>query len=578
MTPSAIAIPARILLSRRPRVSRAPVGRGGASRVVSVRAAAGNRLRGKKEYVPTDRVASLQNEGAYAVLAAANALEAKGKDIVHLEIGQPGFPSPAHVVDAGVEAITGGKTKYSNPSGIPNLKCAIAEYVTRTRGVATSPAQVVVGPGAKPGLFFPTLALVQPGDEVMYPDPGFPTYRAMIEVAGATPVPVPLRPDGASFDMAAFRSKVSDRTKLIVLNSPANPTGGVMPREDVEEVAAIATSADAWVLSDEIYSRLTYDQSEGATSAYSLPDMKERTVLVDGFSKTYCMTGWRLGWAVMPEALAARTELLAVHSYGCVATFTQEAGVAALEGPQDQVDEMVAEYKKRRDFVVSALNAIDGVECPIPAGAFYAFPDVSSFGMTSKQIANLLLNEGGVAVLPGTDFGANGEGKIRLSYVGDMDTLKEGCARIAKVLGKLSSEKKDDDSSKEKKSNDNSSYIITPDSSKGNVGNAMPVIGGGGGGLGANMTWEELDEKVNTYPMDRKFQAIGEGGQSFIDEVVALIEKALGRSVPSGNVTTRPSKKGKYVAVNVTVRLENGNEVLEVYGALKSCERVKWFL
>ena len=198
--------------------------------------------------------------------------------------------------------------------------------------------------------------------------------------------------------------------------------------------------------------------------------------------------------------------------------------------------------------------------------------------MTSKQIANLLLNEGGVAVLPGTDFGANGEGKIRLSYVGDMDTLKEGCARIAKVLGKLSSEKKDDDSSKEKKSNDNSSYIITPDSSKGNVGNAMPVIGGGGGGLGANMTWEELDEKVNTYPMDRKFQAIGEGGQSFIDEVVALIEKALGRSVPNGNVTTRPSKKGKYVAVNVTVRLENGNEVLEVYGALKSCERVKWFL
>jgi putative lipoic acid-binding regulatory protein len=389
---------------------------------------------------------------------------------------------------------------------------------------------------------------------------------------------VPLRPDGASFDMAAFRSKVSDRTKLIVLNSPANPTGGVMPRVDVEEVAAIATSADAWVLSDEIYSRLTYDQSEGATSVYSLPDMKERTVLVDGLSKTYCMTGWRLGWAVMPEALAARTELLAVHSYGCVATFTQEAGVAALEGPQDQVDEMAAEYKRRRDFVVSALNAIDGVECPKPAGAFYAFPDVSSFGMTSKQIADLLLNDGGVAVLPGTDFGANGEGKIRLSYVGDMDTLKEGCARISKVLGKLSSEDDADDASKEKKSKDDSSYIITPDSSKGNVGNAMPVIGGGGGGLGANMTWEELDEKVNTYPMDRKFQAIGEGGQSFIDEVVALIEKALGRNVPSGNVTTRPSKKGKYVAVNVTVRLENGNEVLEVYGALKSCASVKWFL
>ena len=240
MTPHATAlVPARILLARRPRSS--PAGRAEARIVRTVRAAEGSRLRAKKEYVPTDRVLSLKNEGAYAVLAAANALEAKGRDIVHLEIGQPGFPSPPHVVDAGVEAIRGGKTKYSNPSGTPNLKLSIAEYVTRTRGVETSPDQVVVGPGAKPGLFFPTLALVQPGDEVIYPDPGFPTYRAMIEVAGATPVPVPLRPDGASFDMDAFRSKISTTTKLVVLNSPANPTGGVMPREDVETVAALAT-------------------------------------------------------------------------------------------------------------------------------------------------------------------------------------------------------------------------------------------------------------------------------------------------------------------------------------------------
>ena len=320
-------------------------------------------------------------------------------------------------------------------------------------------------------------------------------------------------------------------------------------------------SQDAWVLSDEIYSRLTYDRAEGAVSIYSLPNMKERVVLVDGFSKTYCMTGWRLGWAVMPEALARRTELLAVHSYGCVATFTQEAGVAALEGPQDSVDEMVDEYMRRRDFVVGALNDIDGVECPTPDGAFYAFPDVSSFGKTSKEIADLLLNEGGVAVLPGTDFGANGEGKIRLSYVGDMDTLKEGCDRIAKVLTKLGSKDEADDVSAEKKRRDE-----------------IPVTRGAPGTLGANMTWEELDEKVNTYPMDRKFQAIGPGGQAFVDEVVALIEKAVGRSVPGDDVTSRPSKKGKYVAVNVTVRLENGNEVLDVYAALKSYEAVKWFL
>ena len=213
-------------------------------------------------------------------------------------------------------------------------------------------------------------------------------------------------------------------------------------------------SQDAWVLSDEIYSRLTYDRTEGAVSIYSLPNMKERVLLVDGFSKTYCMTGWRLGWAVMPEALARRTDLLAVHSYGCVATFTQEAGVAALEGPQDSVNEMVDEYMRRRDFVVGALNDIDGVECPTPDGAFYAFPDVSSFGKTSKEIADLLLNEGGVAVLPGTDFGANGEGKIRLSYVGDMDTLKEGCDRIAKVLTKLGSKDEADDASAEKKRRD----------------------------------------------------------------------------------------------------------------------------
>lgn len=386
----------------------------------------------------SDRVSTLQNEGAYAVLAKATALEREGRDIVHLEIGQPGFPTPEHIVEAGVDAIRGGKTKYAAPDGAPSLREAIAAHVSETRGVAVSPDEVVVGPGAKPGLFFPTLALVNPGDTVVYPDPGFPTYRAMIEVAGGIPAPAPLRPDGASFDMAALADLVRSRKpRLIVLNSPANPTGGVMPREDVEAVARLAEEHGAWILSDEIYSRLVYADGDAdaakekkAFSAFSVPGARARTVLVDGFSKTYCMTGWRLGWAVMPAHLARKVELLAVHSYGCVAAFTQEAGVAALTGPQDDHAEMLAEYRRRRDFVVAALNKIEGVKCPVPQGAFYAFPDVSAFGKTSAEIADGLLRDAGVAVLPGTDFGANGEGKIRLSYVGEMATLEEGMRRI----------------------------------------------------------------------------------------------------------------------------------------------------
>ena len=394
----------------------------------------------------SDRVSTLQNEGAYAVLAKATALEREGRDIVHLEIGQPGFSTPEHIVEAGVGAIRGGKTKYAAPDGAPSLREAIATHVSETRDVAVSPDEVVVGPGAKPGLFFPTLALVDPGDAVVSPDPGFPTYRAMIEVAGGIPVPAPLRTDGASFDMRKLSEIVrSTKPKLIVLNSPANPTGGVMPREDVEAVVRLAEEHGAWILSDEIYSRLVYAAENGdaaesgkAFSAVSVPGARARTVLVDGFSKTYCMTGWRLGWAVMPAPLARKVELLAVHSYGCVAAFTQEAGVAALTGPRDDCDAMVAEYRRRRDFVVTALDAIEGVKCPVPEGAFYAFPDVSAFGMSSREIADGLLYDAGVAVLPGTDFGANGEGKIRLSYVGEMATLEEGVRRIKAYFDGLS--------------------------------------------------------------------------------------------------------------------------------------------
>ena len=359
-------------------------------------------------YEPTDRVSQLQNEGAYAVLAAATELEREGRDIVHLEIGQPGFPSPEHVVEAGVDAIRGGKTKYSSPDGTPALREAIADYVTRTRDVPVTPDEVVVGPGAKPGLFFPTLALVQPGDEVIYPDPGFPTYRAMIQVAGAVPVPVPLRPDGASFDMDAFRAAITPATKLIVLNSPANPTGGVMPSDDVEEVARVATENDAWVLR----MRSTADW---CTRRRRHPRIGTQRLLDPRHARSYGARGRiqqdvlhdRMAIGMGGDALRARrVELLVVHSVGCTATFTQEAGLAALVGPQEGVDAMVEEYRRRRDFVVGALNDIPGVSCPVPEGAFYAFPDVSSFG-------TLVQGGGGQAVERGRRRGTPGDGLRR---------------------------------------------------------------------------------------------------------------------------------------------------------------------
>jgi len=383
------------------------------------------------------RVRPLKNEGAYAVLAAAQALERQGRNIVHLEIGQPAYPTPPHVVAAGKAAIDAGQTKYCAPGGTLELKQEVAKYVQRTRGgEPVTPEQVVVGPGAKPGLFFPALALIEPGDEVLYPDPGFPTYEAMVHVAGGVPKPVPLTADGASLQMDALRGALSSRTKLLVLNSPNNPTGGVMPQADVEEVARLAKEHDFWVLTDEIYTRLVYDGQVPA-SVFTVEGMRERSVLVDGFSKTYCMTGWRLGWMVMPAWLAKRVELLLVHSVGCTATFTQAAGVAALTGPQSSVEQMVEDYREKRDFVVRAMNDIPGVSCAVPQGAFYAFPDISGLGRSCQEVADYLLEEGGVAVLPGTDFGANGEGHIRISYVCDMDTLQEGCQRIARALQKL---------------------------------------------------------------------------------------------------------------------------------------------
>ncbi len=379
----------------------------------------------------TDRVTPLRPEGAYAVLAQAQALEAQGRKIVHLEIGQPDFPTPANVSEAGIAAIRLGKTKYTPPAGIPQFRAIIADYAGRLRGLKIDPAQVVVSCGSKPGLFFPTLALVASGDEVLYPDPGFPTYEAMIRVAGGIPVPVPLREEKQfSFDLDVFDASISERTKLIVLNSPGNPTGGVIPFEDLEHIAGKARQHNCWVLSDEIYTQLVYD-GDSAHSIAEIDEMLERTVIVDGFSKTYSMTGWRLGYMITPVALAERLELLITHATGCTAAFTQYAGMEALTGSQDFVAGMVSEYQRRRDRMLELVNAIPGVHAQKPQGAFYIFPNVKSYGLSSKEIATRLIDEAGVAVLAGTDFGAGGEGYLRLVYAVSMEVIEEGVEKMA---------------------------------------------------------------------------------------------------------------------------------------------------
>jgi aspartate aminotransferase len=384
-----------------------------------------------------DRVTHLAPEGAYFVLARAQALEAQGREIIHLEIGQPDAPTFANIAEAGIQAIREGQTRYNPPAGIPPLRQALAADAGRRRGLDVAPEEVVVGPGAKPILFFPALAVVQPGDEVIYPDPGFPTYADMVGVAGGTPVPIPLSEhNDFAFDLDAFDAAVNDRTRLIVLNSPSNPTGGVLSLEVLEHVAAAARRHDAWVLSDEIYSRLVFDGAT-APSIASLPGMRERTIICDGFSKIYAMTGWRLGYGIMPVELAERVALLLTHSIGCTATFTQYAGLEAINGPQEQAEAVVAEYERRRDVLVSGLNAIPGVHCRTPQGAFYAFPNITALGKPSDWLANYLLEEAGVAVLSGTAFGPRGEGYLRLVYANSIANLELGLERIAEALSRL---------------------------------------------------------------------------------------------------------------------------------------------
>lgn len=383
-----------------------------------------------------DRVARLAPEGAYYMLGRAQALEAAGRNIIHLEIGQPDSPTFENIVQAGVRAIQEGYTRYTPSAGIMELRQAIAADASRRRGVPFDAGQVIVGPGAKPALFFPTLALVHPGDEVIYPDPGFPTYPAMIEVAGGIPVPVPLREeDDFTFDLEVFDRLVNKRTRMIVLNSPSNPTGGVMPLSTLEHIAAITQERDIWVLSDEIYARLVY--TSPAPSIVSIPGMADRTIICDGFSKTYAMTGWRLGYGIMPKPLAERVELLLTHSVGCTASFTQVAGLEAISGPQEQAEAVIAEYRHRRDVLVEGLNAIPGVSCRLPQGAFYAFPNITRFGRSSEWIAEYLLEEAGVALLPGTSFGRYGEGYLRLCFANSIQNIQEALKRIRDALAKL---------------------------------------------------------------------------------------------------------------------------------------------
>jgi aspartate aminotransferase len=384
----------------------------------------------------SERVSQLEPEGAYYMLAKAQALEAAGRGIIHLEIGQPDVPTFENIAQAGMDAIQEGYTLYTPSAGIPALRSSIAADAGTRRGVHFTSEQVVVGPGAKPALFFPTLALVQPGDEVIYPDPGFPTYQAMIQVAGGVPKSVPLREEqDFTFDLEAFDRLVSEHTRLVILNSPSNPTGGVMPTDALEHIARVAVERDFWVLSDEIYSRLTYDTP--APSIITQPGMSERTIICDGFSKTYAMTGWRLGYGIMPAPLAQRVELLLTHSVGCTASFTQVAGLEALQGPQEAVERVVAEYRRRRDTLVSGLNAIPGVRCRMPQGAFYVFPNISAFGKTSDWLAEYLLEQAGVALLPGTSFGSNGEGYLRLCFANSLENIQKALARMAEAFRRL---------------------------------------------------------------------------------------------------------------------------------------------
>jgi aspartate aminotransferase len=382
------------------------------------------------------RMDRIGTETAFEAAARARALEATGRSVVHLELGEPDFDTPANIRDAAKRALDRGATHYTPTTGIPELRAAIAADATVRKGFAVSPDRVIVTPGGKPVMFFTILALVDEGDEVIYPDPGFPIYESMANYIGARAVPIPIRQEnGFRLDPDELTSLVTPRTKLIIINSPANPTGGALTRSDLEAIASVAIKHDITVLADEIYGRMLYEGE--FVSLASLPGMAERTIILDGFSKTYAMTGWRLGYAIVPEPLVTPFARLLVNSVSCTNAATQWAGVEALTGPQDAAEAMIAEFRVRRDLVVAGLNDIKGVRCLTPAGAFYAFPDISATGLTGAELADRLLYEAGVSTLSGTAFGRVGKYHIRLSYANSQANLRLALERMKSFIEPL---------------------------------------------------------------------------------------------------------------------------------------------
>ena len=376
-----------------------------------------------------ERMSRLGTETAFEVLVRARSLEAQGKSIIHLEIGEPDFDTPLNIVNSGIDALRKGWTHYGPAPGLPQLREAIAEDVSRSRGVSVTPDEVVVVPGGKPVMFFVILALAQAGDEVIYPNPGFPIYESMIQFSGAKAVPLRLREEmDFRFDVKELASLITARTRLIILNSPHNPTGGVLTGQDIQDIAKVIGNHDVMILSDEIYSRLIFDGQHHSIMA--VPGFKERTILLDGFSKTYAMTGWRMGYGVMRTDLVAQVSRLVTNATSCTASFTQMAGVEALRGEQASVEKMRLEFLRRRDMFVKGLNQIKGFSCRVPAGAFYTFPNIQKTGWASKRLADALLDEAGVAALSGTAFGASGEGYLRFSIANSYETLEQALERV----------------------------------------------------------------------------------------------------------------------------------------------------
>ena len=383
-----------------------------------------------------DRMNRLGTESAFDVLAKAKQLEAQGKKIIHLEIGQPDFQTPINICEAGFRAMKDGYTGYGPAAGLLELREVVAEHISTTRGIEVHPDEVVVTPGAKPIIFFTLLALVNEGEEVIYPDPGFPTYESVINFVGAKGIPIPLREDvDFRFHLDDLVDVISERTRLLILNSPQNPTGGLLQKEELAAIAKLANKHDFYVLSDEIYSHILYEGNH--ESIIGFPRMQERTILIDGYSKTYSMTGWRLGYGVVPKPLVEKIVRLMINSNSCTCSFTQMAGIEALKGSQEFVEQMVAEFKRRRDAVVEGLNAIAGITCLKPAGAFYVFPNVKQIPLSCEALADYLLEEAGVALVAGTAFGKFGDGYLRISYANSLENIQEALERIQVAVSKL---------------------------------------------------------------------------------------------------------------------------------------------